>query len=196
MGNFAQLSLPLSDSVSLTIQRVNSTTQEDITLPYRSRIGSATVPFTDSASFRAGNCVAVSGTNGVDINSININGKRDLPEETVATKFRQAPKVAPAVARKHPLNTMLDTSPLQNIVLPSGLTPSANVPGSSDVTQFNLLPDGKTGVLALGSFVNGDGNFNRFERTLLSGLQALVSQGATQLIVDVVCLFLVSRGFE
>lgn len=40
MGNFAQLSLPLTDSATLTIQRVNSSTVETITVrESRSNLG-------------------------------------------------------------------------------------------------------------------------------------------------------------
>lgn len=47
-----------------------------------------------------------------------------------------------------------------------------------------MLKDKKTGVLALGSF--SDTDFFPFVDSLLQGLVSLKSQGATQLIVDVV----------
>ncbi|KAJ3503821.1 hypothetical protein NLJ89_g8259 [Agrocybe chaxingu] len=49
--------------------------------------------------------------------------------------------------------------------------------------QFYLAKDGKTGVLALGSF--SDTQYFTFLRKLLEGLQSLKALGATQLIVDV-----------
>lgn len=78
---------------------------------------------------------------------------------------------------------MLDDKPQTDVVLPAPLQPPNPVAGTG-VTQFYLLPDGKTGVLALGSFQ--ESSFDGFETTLLSGLQTLASKGATQLIVDVV----------
>jgi len=47
-----------------------------------------------------------------------------------------------------------------------------------------MLKDGKTGVMALGSF--SDSSFNALLLGMLNGLVSLKSLGATQLIVDVV----------
>jgi hypothetical protein len=144
------------------------------------------VPWTDSASFRENNCVAVDGTNGINLNdaSNDFHERDDAPDAPV-TAFRQQAPVSPADARKHLMNTMLDTAPLLDIALPPGLVPQAPVSGSAGVSEFHLLDDGKTGVLALGSF--SDNSFDDFEATLLTGLQNLKKAGATQLIVDVVC---------
>ncbi|PPQ84793.1 hypothetical protein CVT25_007425 [Psilocybe cyanescens] len=181
MGNFAQQSLPLSDSVTLTIVRVNHTLPEVVVLPYRARIGAASLNFTSTASWRANNCVAIDGTNGVDVyassstsNSVN----------TPLIKFQQQPPVPAAVSRKQPVNVMLDTSPLSDVILPPGLQPSLPaINGSRSVSQFYMLKDGKTGVMALGSF--SDSDFNTFLLGMLQGLLSLKSLGAKQLIVDV-----------
>lgn len=79
---------------------------------------------------------------------------------------------------------MLDTAPQLDITLPSGLTPLNPTTGSSGVSQFFMLDDGKTGVLALGSF--SANSFDVLELSMLNGLLALKTAGATQLIVDVV----------
>lgn len=102
-------------------------------------------------------------------------------------KFQQQPPIA-ASSRQLPVNVMLDTSPLSDVVLPPTLQPSLTpVNGSRSVAQFYILNDKKTGVLALGSF--SDTDFNTFLNGMLQGLLSLKSQGATQLIVDVVsCL--------
>ncbi|KAI8972883.1 hypothetical protein BD414DRAFT_448245 [Trametes punicea] len=181
MGNFAQQSLPLVDSATLTIQRVNSSEIETITLPYRSRIGSTAVPWTDSKSFHEKNCVAIEGTNGIDLYG-NPELRRSLPVNP-ANKFRQARIPESAGTHNQLLNVMLDTTPLQDIVLPPGLTPTNPLPASSGVAQFFMLKDGKTGVLALGSF-DADSQ-DSLNSVLLTGLQALKTEGATQLIVDV-----------
>ncbi|KAF9041554.1 hypothetical protein BJ165DRAFT_1406469 [Panaeolus papilionaceus] len=179
MGNFAQQALPLSDSVTLVVQRVGQPRPETITLPYRARIGTATAAFTDFASWRANNCVARAGTNGENINA------NALPTAlTPLAKFQQQPPVPLTVARKQPLNVMMDTSPPSDVVLPSGLQPALPaVNGSRSVSQFYMLKDGKTGVMALGSF--SDSNFSTFLLGMLSGLTNLKNLGATQLIVDV-----------
>jgi hypothetical protein len=144
------------------------------------------VPWTDSASFRQNNCVAVDGTNGVNLNDpSNPLKKRDSMPSSPIAKFRQQPVNTPSLSSKYALNVMLDTTPLQDIVLPPSLTPASNINGSSGVSEFFLLDDKKTGVLALGSF--SDNSFDAFEQTLLTGLTNLKDAGATQLIVDVVC---------
>ncbi|GJE90953.1 hypothetical protein PsYK624_071000 [Phanerochaete sordida] len=181
MGQFAQMSLPLADSATLTVVRVNHTLPETFTLPFRSRIGTTAVPWTNSTTFRQNNCVAVAGTNGENINDPSNPLRRRAAAVRPVDKFRQSPVVPSA---QHARNVMLDTTPLQDIVLPPGLTPAGNVPGSAGVTEFFLLDDGKTGVLALGSFED-TGSFDSFETTLLTGLVNLKNAGATQLIVDV-----------
>ncbi|KAI0367401.1 hypothetical protein BV20DRAFT_562841 [Pilatotrama ljubarskyi] len=181
MGAFAQQSLPLTDSVTLTIQRVNSPKIETVTIPYRSRIGTTAVKWTDSTSFRENNCVAIDGTNGEDLYASS-ERRRSLPRNP-ANKFRQAPVPESVDTGKHLLNIMLDSTPLQDVLLPPGLTPKNPLPGSSGVAQFFMLDDKKTGVLSLGSFSSG--SLNSLNAALLTGLQNLKSQGATQLIVDV-----------
>lgn len=108
--------------------------------------------------------------------------------------FRQAPPVSAAEAQKHALNVMLDTAPLQDIALPPGLAPTNPVNGSTGVTEFHLLDDGVTGVMALGSFEGS--SFDVFEQTLLTGLTNLKSLGATQLIVDVVSIVVVYHWYR
>ena len=204
MGNFAQQSLPLSDFVVLTIQRINNTIPETVVvcslfslnfnknfltcvsskLPYRARIGAATVAFTDTASWRANNCVAVNGTNGIDVYATS-SAPRNSGNLNPFSKFQQQPPVSPQVARNQPLNVILDTAPPSDVVLPPVLQPSLPaVNGSRSVSQFYMLKDGKTGVMALGSF--SDSDFNTFLLGMLNGLVSLKSLGATQLIVDMV----------
>ncbi|KAF5378755.1 hypothetical protein D9615_006970 [Tricholomella constricta] len=182
MGNFAQQSLPLSDIAILTIQRINHTLPEIVILPYRSRIGSSVKPFTDVKSYLANNCVAVAGTNGEDIYSSSFASI--IPAERPVEKFQQQAPVSAQIARKHLIDVTLDTSPLSDVVLPPVLVPGLPAaPGSRNAAQFYLLNDGKTGVLALGSF--SDSDYFPFLDSLLKGLVSLKSQGATQLVIDV-----------
>ncbi|KAJ6595571.1 hypothetical protein DFH09DRAFT_1135002 [Mycena vulgaris] len=178
MGNFAQQSLPLSDSADLVIQRVNQTKLDKITLPYRSRINPATVPFNSSATYRANNCVAVDGTNGVDLSASSL-------APSAAAKFQQTPpSFSSKNFKKQLVNVIMDTAPLSDVVLPPLLQPSAPaLNGSFGVGTFYMQKDGKTGVLALGSFSGAD--FDVMQDGLLQGLLTLKQMGATQLIVDV-----------
>ena len=149
-------------------------------IPYRSRFGTTSVNFTDSASLRAGNCVAEDGTNGVNLNDADNANRTPQP----AGRFQPQPAISPADAKKHFVSVILDDKPASDVVLPPGLSPAGPVSGSNGVAQFFVLPDKKTGVLALGSF--SANSFNQLQNTLLTGLQNLVNAGTTQLIVDVV----------
>ena len=139
--------------------------------------------FTDSKSLLSNNCVAVSGTNGVNANDKGVDASviHALPGGRFAPKTR----ISPADLKKHAVSFALDDKPQSDVVLPPPLQPATPIAGTG-VAQFYILPDGKTGALALGSFEEDD--FDTFQATLLSGLQTLVSKGATQLIVDVVSL--------
>jgi len=182
MGNFAQLVHPLNDSVELTIQRVNSSVIEQVTIPYRSRIGSTVRNFTDSESYRENNCVNVTGTNGFNFYEL---GSVHAQEETVppVAYLEQQPFISHQ-DRKRPINVMLDATPLSDVDLPEELLPTPVALNESySVAQFYLLNDNITGVLALGSF--SAANFTAFMGSLLDGLQELKSLGATRLVVDV-----------
>jgi hypothetical protein len=107
------------------------------------------------------------------------------PSSKPVSKFQQQPTISTESARKHLVNVILDTSPLSNVVLPPVLQPGLPpVTGSRNAAQFFMLTDGKTGVLALGSF--SDVDYFAFLDSLLQGLVSLKSRGATQLVVDVV----------
>jgi hypothetical protein len=122
------------------------TNNQSLQLPYRSKINPATVPFNSSATYRANNCVAVAGTNGVDL-------RASAPPPSVAAKFQHAPPFSPS--KKHLLNVMLNSAPRSNIALPSSLVPTAPaLNGSFGVGTFYLQKDGITGVLALVSCKN------------------------------------------
>ncbi|KAL0959839.1 hypothetical protein HGRIS_011515 [Hohenbuehelia grisea] len=182
MGNFAQQSLPLDDEVKLLVQREGHLIPEFVTIPYRARIGSAINAFTDGASFRAKNCVAVRATNGVDLNTESLSRLAPV-EEVPLIEAQQQPPVPVEVQRKHLINVFMDGTPLSNVVLPEELQPLSPLNGSRNAAQFHMLPDGKTGVLVLGSF--SDSSFDGLLNSLLNGLLNLKSLGATQLVVDV-----------
>lgn len=194
--------MPLKDSVTLTIQRVNSTVIETITvrivswfpppawltdevqLPYRSRLGSTAVKWTNSASFRAKNCKATLSTVGYDLYGSLPFGSQSSPSPAVQPS-RKTPSISAEESRKHKLNVALDVIPQQSHTLPKRLVPQSPIaPNSNGGIEFYMLNDGKTGVLALGSFAST--TFSTMQTSLLTGLKQLKSGGATQLIVDVV----------
>ncbi|KAK0195495.1 hypothetical protein F5146DRAFT_1100975 [Armillaria mellea] len=177
MGNFAQQTHPLVDAVELTIQRVNSTSIDTVTIPYRSRFGSGSKNFTDFESYRTNNCIAGKHTNGYDVYE-GLDGERPI------AYFEQQPPVDPREARRHPMNVIVDAIPPTDIKLPEELQPTPQALNESySVAQFYLLDDKITGVLALGSF--SAQSFSTFQSSLLAGLNGLKSLGAKRLVVDV-----------
>ncbi|KAL1739971.1 hypothetical protein HDZ31DRAFT_48432 [Schizophyllum fasciatum] len=166
-GQFAQQALPLADDVTLSVLKANATEAEEVTIPYRSRLGADTAPFTDGASYFAANCLAQADTNGVDYYA----------------------NLAPAAASKKEtgprrmLNAVVDEVRGADALLPEGLRPAGDArEGSYDVAQYYLLQGG-TGVMALGSF--SAGSYDQFLESMLTGLTGLKAAGATRLIVDV-----------
>ncbi|KAF8897024.1 hypothetical protein CPB84DRAFT_1681804 [Gymnopilus junonius] len=184
MGNFALKAHPLVDSVELTVQRMNSTTNDTFSIPFYSRFGSASKSFTNLASYRANNCIATNRTNGIDLydSTVNIQTYRQSPPPIAY--FLQQPAVDPEEARKQPMNVILDAVPLSDIDLPEHLQPSVPALNQSySVAQFYVLKENAIGVLALGSF--SAKNFTTFGASLLNGLLDLKAAGAKRLIVDV-----------
>jgi hypothetical protein len=100
--------------------------------------------------------------------------------------YQQQPILSPVDYReRHPVNVLLDGSPLIKIGLSETLAPSLEPSNSSySVAEFFMLKDNITGVLALGSF--SAKNYTLFGQKLLEGLEDLKRAGAEQLIVDVV----------
>ncbi|KAK0452279.1 hypothetical protein EV421DRAFT_890075 [Armillaria borealis] len=175
LGNFAQQSLPLSDSVKLSVQLVNGK-RANVVLPYLSRIGSSTINFSSADTYRSSNCRAVFGTNGVNYYEGSVSSTLADP----LVKAQQAP--GKVVERSRALNVMLDSTPATDIDLPTPLQPANPVDGFG-VGQFYLLDDGVTGVLALGSFSGN--SYDVMMQGLLDGLLELRSKGAQRLVVDV-----------
>ncbi|KAF8808555.1 hypothetical protein BYT27DRAFT_7188751, partial [Phlegmacium glaucopus] len=173
LGNFSQQSLPPSDSVTLKLQLVGQPTPVNVVLPYRSRFGATSVNFTELLGVLI---TALRGTNGSSPTTSSSNAP--------FMKFQQQPSIPAQVGgRKPSLNVVLDTAPPSDVVLPPPLQPALpTLNGSRSVSQFYLLNDGKTGVMALGSF--SDSDFHAFLLGMLQGLTSLKSSGATQPIVD------------
>ncbi|KAI4523458.1 hypothetical protein K525DRAFT_361264 [Schizophyllum commune Loenen D] len=184
MGNFAQLTHPLVDSVDLIVQLVNETQSIALTLPYRSRFSSAAVNFTDSASYRANNCFATNHTNGRDVYETDLVKAEDYVPASLA-RVQQQPALTARDRRRHAVNVIMDDAPYADVALPEGMRPTVPALNESySVAQFYMLNNSRTGVLALGSF--SAPNFTVFQGSLLNGLVALKARGATNLIVDVV----------
>ena len=129
--------------------------------------------------------MATNKTNGIDLygDKDKIQAYQQSPPPIAY--FQQQPSIDYEDARKHPINVILDGTPLTNIDLPEHLQPSVPALNQSySVAQFYILNDNITGVLALGSF--SAENYTAFGLSLLTGLQELKTAGAERLIVDVV----------
>lgn len=181
MGNFAQLTHPLLDSVDLILRLTNETGTTALTLPYRSRFSAGAVNFTDSASYRANNCVATNHTNGRDAYESGLASEQDATAPYA--RVQQQPAL-PVRDRRHGMSVIMDGAPYADLALPVTMRPSTPALNESySVAQFFMLDDSQTGVLALGSF--SAPNFTAFQESLLYGLVALKARGASNLIVDV-----------
>ncbi|KAH8096742.1 hypothetical protein BXZ70DRAFT_334566 [Cristinia sonorae] len=199
-GSFAQTPLPIADSVTLTIQRTNSTKQETITIPYRTRHVSDVWPWSDKASYISYRCVAQPSTNGVDL----IHHEDQLVRAanvTITTPpvsaFQQQPSISAEDRQAHPLSVLVDNDIRTEIpyavkdeagvakaISVAGLTSPVDIGGGGNA-EFYMLSDGKTGVLSLGSFSSRILTFAQYSGVLLTGIELLRDAGATQLIVDV-----------
>lgn len=181
IGEFAYQSLPVKDSVTLSVQPAGQLLPEIITVPYRSRFGSSSIPFTDSKSLWANNCVARSDTNGASYYGPSI---QEAGDESPRPRFQEP--VTPIVnGRRVPVSVIVEDGPTMDADLPTRLQPSlplALVNGTGAM-KFYLLDDNVTGVLALGSF---SGDYSGLFSGLPAGLSALKAKGATRLLIDVV----------
>ncbi|CAE6473612.1 unnamed protein product [Rhizoctonia solani] len=192
MGGFAQAALPpSSDTVSLTLIRNGTTSQETYEVPYLSRIGSETVEFTDAQSLWSSNCLPTRKTNGgfpsnavTDSKMKTASGLESSAEEdplSQPAKFQRAPIIAPVVdGRRETFANLVYDEP-RDIALPDHLLPNDQVSGYGALS-WHMLEDGKTAVLWLASF---DGRSIEVRKAILNGLKAVKEKGAVRLIVDV-----------
>lgn len=182
LGDFAQWSLPVrGDSVTLRLVRNGTNTEETYVVPYLSRVGSATVAFTDAKSLWANNCLATSSTNGASY--YNKVQAKTLAKTADKPRFQPDPVIAPIInGRRQAISGLVADGPLFDITLPARLSPPTSITGSGAL-QFYVLDDAKTAVLVLGSF---SGSFAGVQQGILDGLNAVKAKGATHLLVDVV----------
>lgn len=180
-GDFAQQSLPITDKVTLTVVLTGQTRNQTITVPYMSQFGAFSFPFTDSESFLLNNCIPIPGsTNGQDLNSPFMEAAQVQVSPSQQRRRRGRGSTLSPQDMKRPRNVMADTF-LTDADLPSRLVPQNALNGTGGI-PFYQLPDGKTGVLALGSFESE--GFDQMEQDLLNGLQQLKSNGISQLLID------------
>ncbi|CAE6460664.1 unnamed protein product [Rhizoctonia solani] len=192
MGGFAQLALPPpNDTVSLTLIRNGTTTQETYNVPYLSRLGSETVGFTDAQSLWSNNCLPTRKTNGgLSSNAAlaskmkTVAGLQSTDEEDPLgqpAKFQKSPIIPPVVdGRRETFASLVYDEP-QDISLPEHLSPTGSVGGYGPV-DWHMLDDGKTAVLWLASF---DGRSIEIRKAILNGLNAVKAKGAQRLLIDV-----------
>jgi len=158
MGNFASQSLPIDDSVDILI--LGQTRLYEYDISFLTDRDLAPHLLTSLIRSRIGRTTALPSMGRT---------------ESIIMILRRP--VSSAV--------MIDSAPLSDIALPPVLQPTAPpVNGSFGIGTFYMQKDGKTGVLALGSFSGAD--YDTMMSGLLQGLLSLKSLGATQLIVDVV----------
>ncbi|PPQ92503.1 hypothetical protein CVT25_010336 [Psilocybe cyanescens] len=147
-------------SLNFKLITVNSTKVETVQIPYLADfIG---VAFTDKASFWENNCAANDATNGVDIRA----------QSSFARSVRKQPKAE-----------IIDGLQSRAIGLPGPFQPTAPpLNGSDDAIKSFILPDGKTGVMFVGTFSPND--FDQFQVDTIAATNALKAAGVKQVIID------------
>ncbi|KAL0065781.1 hypothetical protein AAF712_007269 [Marasmius tenuissimus] len=151
-------------SLKLKLIPLDTKVEETVTVPYLARF--LGFSFTDKDSYWANNCAAGPFTNGEN---------RRL-QASFAPRKRLQPKGA-----------IIDKAHTVNIVLPGPFRPKLPlVAGSSDVLKNYILPDGKTGVMFVGSFSpSGDTGFNDFQADVVAATGTFKAAGVTRLLIDV-----------
>ncbi|CAE6444364.1 unnamed protein product [Rhizoctonia solani] len=193
MGDFAQSTLPIhGDSISLTLVRNGTTTEETYEVPYLSRKESGTRNFTNAEELWANNCRAARSTNGESFvdriartkGKTTAGAELTSPDDPYSTPARfQSDPIMPQVyrGRRLAVSSLVNDGPQLDITLPERLTPTGNVSGTGDMNWF-VLEDGKTAVLRLLSF---SGSFPDLQQNVLDGIDAVKSKGASRLLIDV-----------
>ncbi|ESK91666.1 peptidase s41 family protein [Moniliophthora roreri MCA 2997] len=163
LGDLAGPSGVQRTSLKFKLIPVNSTQEETVTVPYlASFLGNQ---FTDKDSFWANNCAANEFTNGVDLRTQSTF----LPRK-----------------RLQPIASIIDTAHSVNINLPGPFIPNLpQLPGSDGVIKNYVLPDGKTGVMFVGSFSpSGNTGFDQFQADVVSAINAFKGAGVSRLLID------------
>ncbi|KAF8668087.1 Peptidase family S41 [Rhizoctonia solani] len=192
LGGFAQKALPpSSDTVSLTLVRNGTTSQETYEIPYLSRLGSETVEFTDANSLWANNCLPTRKTNGGPVSNTVASSKMKTAagagpsseEDPLRepAKFQRAPIIPPITEGRRETFANLVYDEPRDIALPEHLTPNGSVSGYGALSWY-MLEDKKTAVLWLGSF---DGRAIEVRKSILNGLKSVKEKGAERLLIDV-----------
>ncbi|KAF8525560.1 hypothetical protein BU17DRAFT_41653 [Hysterangium stoloniferum] len=162
IGDLAGPPFPDPESVTFTLIPANSARVETVTIPYVATFLSA--PFTDGPSFWTNNCAVKSQTNGVD-HSDSASGH-----------------VTDIMRSKKRRGDIIDGSLKRAIGLPSQFRPKlSNLSGQDGSVKSYILPDGKSGVLFVGSFTD-DLNF---QQETVTAINTFKSKGVSQLIIDV-----------
>ncbi|KAJ1300879.1 hypothetical protein OPQ81_002517 [Rhizoctonia solani] len=191
MGGFAQPEWPtLGDSISLTLVRNGTTTEETFDVPYLSRKESGAGNFTSAKELWANNCRPTETTNGASLGRIAPKkGKTAAGVELTSpddpfsrpARFQRDP-IMPQLYRGRPLaiSSLVSDGPQFEIALPENLIPTGNVSGTGDMNWF-VLEDRKTAVLRLFSF---SGDLADLYQNVLDGIDAVKSKGAYRLLID------------
>ncbi|CUA71803.1 Glucan 1,4-alpha-maltotetraohydrolase [Rhizoctonia solani] len=185
LGDFAQSPLPIrGDSISLTLVRNGTNSEETYDVPYLSTRGANALNFTNAQDLWAKNCRATNETNGRSYSEFaRAKGKTGTGAElTYPVRFQRDP-IIPQTHRVHRIavsNSVKDNSEFDATFM-ERLFPAGNVSGTGDMNWF-VLKDGKTAVLRLGSF---QGNLTALQQNVLDGIDAVKSAGASKLLIDV-----------
>ncbi|TDL18401.1 hypothetical protein BD410DRAFT_500291 [Rickenella mellea] len=164
-GDLAGPTFVDQNSLTFSVIPINSTKVETVEVPYYA--GYYGNKFTDGATFWLNNCIATSDTNGVDL------------------RTQQSAMVSNMVpVRRSPLprGVINDFTRAKAFGLPPNFQPNLpQVNESAGVIKSYILPDGKTGVMFIGSF---DGDYVQFQTDTVSAIQGFKKAGVSHVLLD------------
>ncbi|KZS88924.1 hypothetical protein SISNIDRAFT_489768 [Sistotremastrum niveocremeum HHB9708] len=161
LGDLAGPPFPDLDTIEMKVILANTTKIQTVNIPYRmDYLGPA---FTDKNSYWAANCAVQSDTNGVDFNAVG------------PTKNQGGAPASKSQAKGNIIT--VDSKPGNALNLPPPFFPTVPpVDGTtSGVILSYILPDGKTGVMFVGSFEPND--FNAFQTDVVASINAFQAKG-------------------
>ncbi|KAF8668075.1 Peptidase family S41 [Rhizoctonia solani] len=194
MGDFAQSALPIrGDSLSLTLVRNGSTTEETYNVPYLSRKEREIRNFTNASELWDNNCQAKVLTNGRSlVDRISVaqakttftqgGGSPISPEDPYSAPARfQSDPIIPRVhrGRRLAVSSLVNDGPQLDITLPEHLVPTGNVSGAGDM-HWQVLTCGLDPLRIFDWYPTPV-----LQQNALDGLDAVKSKGASRLLIDV-----------
>ncbi|KAF8651179.1 hypothetical protein AX16_004834 [Volvariella volvacea WC 439] len=157
LGDLANPTGVAQEFLQMEVLLAGSTTPQVVNIPFLAQFSG--IGFGDSETYWENNCQVHPGMNGQDLRNPSL--------------------VAPPV--KQPKGEIIDLSASNAIGLPNQFIPNLEPLTSGGVIQAYVLPDGKTGVLFVGSF---SADFSQFQGQVVAAVNTFKILGVEQVLID------------